>query len=289
MKNFIIFLVCSLYVQLLFGQPKPNIITFFDKNWKQINNTQDAYFYRLVESKSNGLYLIKDLYYNSDMPYMTGTCLSYSGEIIFDGSVTWYYENGNVSKTANYIKGEQSGEAKEYYENGLIRKYEIFSKDKHFICQYWNETGKPLLIDGNGFFKEVRLNSRYPEIHYEIEDSLKRGSYITRLDKKDTIYIITDQRADFDGGLNAFYKKVEEKLKYPIKARRAGIEGKIYIEFIIDVYGNLIEPVVVKGIGEGCDEVALSAVKKSKPWIPAKYKGKPVNSIMVLPITFKLG
>lgn len=90
-------------------------------------------------------------------------------------------------------------------------------------------------------------------------------------------------------GYKAFYTFIAKNMKYPSQARRMGIEGKVFIQFMIDEFGNITNPEVVRGIGSGCDEEALRVVKLLPPWKPGKQRGRPVRVMMVLPITFKLG
>ena len=85
-----------------------------------------------------------------------------------------------------------------------------------------------------------------------------------------------------------FYAFVGKNLKYPKKAQRMGIEGKVFVQFIIDEFGNITELKVIRGIGSGCDEEALRVMRLLPSWIPGKQRGKPVKVRMVLPLTFKL-
>jgi len=89
-------------------------------------------------------------------------------------------------------------------------------------------------------------------------------------------------------GYKDFYAFVGKNLKYPKKAQRMGVEGKIFIQFIIDKQGNITELEVIRGIGMGCDEEALRVMKLAPRWQAGKQRGKEVRVRMVLPITFKL-
>lgn len=102
------------------------------------------------------------------------------------------------------------------------------------------------------------------------------------------IFLVVEQTAVPNGGLEGFYKYVNSVIKYPAQARRMNIEGRVFVEFVIDKTGLITDVVAVKGIGAGCDEEAIRVVKNSPPWLPGKQRGKPVKQRMVLPITFKL-
>jgi len=104
----------------------------------------------------------------------------------------------------------------------------------------------------------------------------------------DEIFTIVEDQPEFPGGMAAFYEYIGKRMKYPSQARRMGIEGRVYVEFVVDKDGSVTNVRAVKGIGAGCDEEAervMSAVPKFKP---GKQRGRPVRVKMVLPIYFKL-
>jgi protein TonB len=78
-------------------------------------------------------------------------------------------------------------------------------------------------------------------------------------------------------------------MRYPAEARRKGVEGRVFIEFVINEDGSISNTKPLKGIGAGCDEEALRVVANSPAWIPAKQDGKTVRQRMVVPIVFSLG
>lgn len=86
------------------------------------------------------------------------------------------------------------------------------------------------------------------------------------------------------GGLPAIYKHITE---YPKVAKAAGIQGKVYVLAFINDKGDVDDAKLVKGIGGGCDEAAVNAVKKTK-FNPGKQEGKNVKVKMPLAITFKI-
>jgi protein TonB len=105
----------------------------------------------------------------------------------------------------------------------------------------------------------------------------------------DEIFTIVEDQPTPNGGMSAFYQFVQKKLKYPAQARRMGIEGKVFVQFVVDKDGSLTEVQAVKGIGAGCDEEAERVIKSAPKWNPGKQRGRAVKVRMILPITFKLG
>ena len=104
----------------------------------------------------------------------------------------------------------------------------------------------------------------------------------------DMIFTIVEETATPKGGMAAFYKYVGSKMKYPPQATRMGVEGKVYVEFVINRDGSIVDVRVVRGIGAGCDEEAVRVVEASPAWNPGKQRGKPVRQKYTLPIQFKL-
>ena len=105
----------------------------------------------------------------------------------------------------------------------------------------------------------------------------------------DEIFTIVEDQPQYPGGMSAFYQFVFKNLKYPSQARRMGIEGRVFVQFVVDKDGTIKDVVAVKGIGAGCDEEAVRVIKGSPKWKAGKQRGKPVKVRMILPITFKLG
>ena len=96
-------------------------------------------------------------------------------------------------------------------------------------------------------------------------------------------FVIVEQMPELIGGL----PQLQKEISYPEIAKKAGVEGRVIVQFIVNEQGNVIDPFVVRGIGAGCDEEAVRAVQTAK-FTPGKQRGKPVRVRMSLPITFKL-
>ncbi len=102
------------------------------------------------------------------------------------------------------------------------------------------------------------------------------------------VFTIVEDQPSFNGGTARFYQYIAQNIKYPSQARRMGIQGKVFVQFVILANGSVASAQVVKGIGAGCDEEAARLIKNSPKWNPGKQKGEPICVRMILPITFKL-
>lgn len=106
---------------------------------------------------------------------------------------------------------------------------------------------------------------------------------------KNDVYSVVDEAATPIDGINSYYEFVASNLKYPDQARQMGIEGKVFVEFVVQKDGSITNLKVLKGIGAGCDKAAMEVIAKAPKWSPARNKGEVVAMYMVLPIVFKLG
>jgi len=104
----------------------------------------------------------------------------------------------------------------------------------------------------------------------------------------DEIFQFVEDQPSPLGGMKAFYAYVGKNMKYPAQARRMGIEGKVYVTFVVGKDGALTDVKVLKGIGAGCDMEAIRVLSGAPKWKPGKQRGRPVRVRMQLPIIFKL-
>jgi len=116
----------------------------------------------------------------------------------------------------------------------------------------------------------------------------------TTNEKKDEVQIV-EYMPEPMGGMETFYKYIGENLKYPEKARAEGIEGKVFVQFMIDDEGILTEIKVIKSLlSNECSQCEKEAIKvvstfsKVGKWKPATQNGKPMWCKMVIPIVFRL-
>ena len=98
------------------------------------------------------------------------------------------------------------------------------------------------------------------------------------------IYLSAEKMPAIKGGMAAIGKKV----KYPRIAREMGIQGVVYVGFIVDPEGKVIEPKILKSVAKPLDEEALRVITKEVKFTPGYFQGKAVPVRMVLPIRFRI-
>ena len=100
---------------------------------------------------------------------------------------------------------------------------------------------------------------------------------------QDGIYLVCEKMPEIKGGLKALSKII----KYPKEAKKLGVQGVVYVQFIVDEKGAVVDPKLIRKLGAGCDEEALRALEKLK-FNPGYVQGKPVKARFTLPIRFAL-
>ena len=96
-------------------------------------------------------------------------------------------------------------------------------------------------------------------------------------------FVAVEEMPEPIGGIQA----IQSKIVYPEIAKRAGVEGKVYVLAFVDEHGTVADAKIIKGIGAGCDEAALNAVIQTK-FKPGKQRGVPVKVQVSIPIIFRL-
>jgi protein TonB len=107
-------------------------------------------------------------------------------------------------------------------------------------------------------------------------------------ESKKEVFTIVEEMPAFPGGEAERNKFLAENIQYPQQATENGIQGTVYVSFVVDSKGNVTDVKILRGIGGGCDEEALRVVKMMPKWHPGKQNGKNVRVLFNMPIYFKL-
>jgi protein TonB len=108
------------------------------------------------------------------------------------------------------------------------------------------------------------------------------------IDVAEEILDFTEVQAQFQGGMDAWYAYLKANLTYPKQPQRMGIEGTVFLRFVINTDGSIQDVEVVRSVDPFLDKVALEVVQNSPRWKSALHHGRPVRSRMTMPIKFKL-
>lgn len=100
--------------------------------------------------------------------------------------------------------------------------------------------------------------------------------------------ITIEKQPLFPGGLEKFYAYLSKSIRYPAVAAEQGIQGKVFVSFVVEKNGDLTDIEVVRKLGGGTDEEAMRVLKASPRWIPGVQNGKEVRVKYNIPISFSL-
>ncbi len=101
-------------------------------------------------------------------------------------------------------------------------------------------------------------------------------------------FIAVEENPQFPGGNTARVRYLANNIKYPKTARELGIQGTVYLSFIVEKDGSVTNVEILRGIGYGCDEEALRVVRDMPKWKPGKQREKPVRVQFSMPVRFVL-
>jgi periplasmic protein TonB len=104
----------------------------------------------------------------------------------------------------------------------------------------------------------------------------------------DKPFDVVEQMPSYGTGDKALFQYLSENIKYPAVARENGIEGTVYLGFVVDTEGNITNVTVKRGVTGGCTEEAIRVVQGMPKWKPGKQQGRAVKVNFTLPIKFKL-
>ena len=102
------------------------------------------------------------------------------------------------------------------------------------------------------------------------------------------IFTVVESMPEFPGGMGELMKYLGTTIKYPPLAKESGIQGRVFINFVVEPNGAISNVKVLRGIGGGCDEEAVRVVEAMPNWKPGKQRGKPVRVSYNLPVKFTL-
>jgi len=174
-----------------------------------------------------------------------------------------FYPNDSKQMEGDYLSVDpdiRDGEFTWWYENGKLKQEATFDNNQITKIKNWDEEG------------QLTMEKEFVRI--------------TKKENGEDEYRAIEAAPKFPGGKDALYHYIEKNVKYPLDAKKGGIEGSVVVRFIIDKEGKVINPEVVKSLYPSLDAEALRLMKKMPRWKPGKQDGKYIRVILELPINF---
>jgi protein TonB len=139
----------------------------------------------------------------------------------------------------------------------------------------------PIEAPADEVLEDIEIGETEIDLTAEILPPPKEDKKI--IEEEPQYFVAVEEMPEPIGGIQA----IQQKIVYPEIAKRAGVEGKVYVLAFVDETGEVRDAKIIKGIGAGCDEAALEAVMKTK-FKPGKQRGKPVRVQVSIPVVFRL-
>ena len=204
--------------------------------------------YYRLIEKAGTNFIVKDMYLD-DQPQMIAVCSSVD-PLVKNGKCTYYEPCRIKSSEGNYRNDKKTGK---------------------WIM--WEDGGKDSAIvsykqDGTRIW--IRMSK-------EMREKTENG-----------IITMADEMPAYPGGDKARLNFLQNNITYPVNARSMGIQGTVYVTFVVETDGSISDVRVLRGIGGGCDEEAIRVIKKMPKWKPGRMDGKLVRVQFNMPIKFTL-
>jgi len=127
--------------------------------------------------------------------------------------------------------------------------------------------------------------------NFDTKSSAEKFLYKTEpVGQEKEVYFVVEEMPSFQGkGLQGFRTWVQKNVQYPRGAEERGVQGRVFVQFIVTDQGDVVDAKVTKSIDPDLDKESVRVVMSSPKWTPGKQKGQYVNVRFTLPISFALG
>ena len=178
---------------------------------------------------------------------------------------------------------------------GLPKHIEVFN-----TARGETETPHPTLNELE--LLSTTVESKYSEVTLKKTESRMKGQTFAIVEfnaqaseiseaaaQDEKVFTVVQKQPEFPGGIDSLMNFLRENLRYPQEARTQGVEGTVYVSFIVETNGSVTNAAVIRGIEESVDAEAKRVVQMFPKWTPGKQNNEAVRVRFVVPIKFKLG
>jgi TonB family protein len=246
-------------------------------------SAQDTIYHKTSGSKNFSGYAL-DTYRVQTADSLGFKVMEYStaGELLMEGHSTKrdtlfreglfrYYMEGLLVSESNFHNNKPVGEWKDYYSDGKVR-----------VVRNYNSEGKY-----HGSFKVLYHDGKVRRLDIFNNGKLKEGKCFTA-SGADTAWFAYQTQPEFPGGENKRMEYLTSSVVYPKAAREAGIQGIVYVTFMVEKEGNISDVKILRGVHPLLDEETLRVIRSMPLWKPGMIDGKPVRVRFNMPVKFTL-
>ncbi|MBN4071287.1 TonB family protein [Crocinitomix catalasitica] len=264
-------------------------LTYLDKEWEKCKKSQATY-YRKVVKKSKSFFEVSD-YFTDGQLQMFGAFEDKKLKIK-RGEFTYYYSTGKLKYVKHFVNGKKHGVFRYYYSSGQIESKGEFVADlREGIWTYWWKNGE---IESEGAWANGNIDGLWNFNYknggiaakelYQDDEYVSGEFYNENGQNEDGVHQL---EPEYPGGESAMMQFIQNNVTYPGKAVEKGIQGIVYIQFVVDTTGALDLIKIVRGIHPLLDNESLRVVKKMPDWYPGIQHNRLVRCKYTLPIHFR--
>lgn len=143
-----------------------------------------------------------------------------------------------------------------------------------------------IVDDNKELTNEVKIENTEADANTEIQAKIE----VQQEEENEEVvnFYVIEEKPEFPGGEAAMFQWISKNVKYPEIAKENGVQGKVFVQFVISKEGKVTDVQVVRGVDPSLDKEAIRVIQSMPAWKPGKQRGKPVKVSFQLPINFKL-
>ena len=201
-----------------------------------------------------------------------------------------------ISLLIAWMAFEHKSYDKREIDPSLLRQTEVVEEEMVEITKQEEQKPQPVEVPKQTTQLEIvedDVEVEDIEINAEVDQAEVIEEYVpVEVEEEEVqeqeIFQIVEEMPAYPGGEQKLMEFIAKGIKYPQIARETGIQGRVFVGFVIEPDGSVSNVKVLRGIGGGCDEEAMRVVKSMPKWKPGKQRGKAVRVSYMLPVNFKL-
>ena len=201
-----------------------------------------------------------------------------------------------ISLLIAWLAFEHKSYDKREIDPSLLRQTEVVEEEMVEITKQEEQKPQPVEVPKQTTQLEIvqdDVEVEDIEINADVDQNEVIEEYVpVEVEEEDVqeqeIFQIVEEMPSYPGGEGKLMEYVAKNIKYPQIARETGIQGRVFVGFVVEPDGSVSNVKVLRGIGGGCDEEAMRVVKSMPKWKPGKQRGKAVRVSYMLPVNFKL-
>ena len=201
-----------------------------------------------------------------------------------------------ISLLITWLAFEHKSYDKREIDPSLLNRETVVEEEMVEITKQEEQKPQPVEVPQQSTQLEIvddDVETQDIEINAEVEQNEVLEEYVApevveeEVVEQEIFHIVEEMPA-FPGGEAKLLKYVATHIKYPQIARETGIQGRVFVGFVVEPDGSVSNVKILRGIGGGCDEEAVRVIKSLPKWKPGKQRGKAVRVSYQIPVLFKL-